>query len=435
MATRRSKAKNASPSSNSPPPSPAATRIPRVFASMTRMTRAPLGMRNEVLILLVLFLTSLAVLSSEDVGEYDTYAHSNNGGMDMVMDEVMMAMDSPQRMDAAPMMAKGGAAFRMSADPPPPPPPPGVVNLGAEFLQDLDSNLKDDAAKPSFKKMLMRDGSLTMSTAFTSPPTSPLPANVRLIPSHTSFSSLTENLRKEVSRISGAYVENERANSHEHYFTGSWRKKGHGSGSSRSSNVDRLVRLRNLAMTVKIPSESYEDFMQSLASMSEKEENGVQITEQSSNVKDVTNSYIDVVSRISVLESSEKALRRLMGAASTTRDVLDVERQLRNVINDKEGQAKQKAFYENGISLSTVRITLNERPPVTFDDPVDDTRWDPTKTVTKALNSLETGLVHLSDALIYTIIWAIPVLGAFWVGKMAWEKTMKRGGTTGGGVL
>ena len=126
------------------------------------------------------------------------------------------------------------------------------MNLGAEFLQDLDSNLKDDAAKPSFKKMLMRDGSLTMSTAFTSPPTSPLPSNVRLIPSHTSFSSLTENLRKEVSRISGAYVENERANSHEHYFTGSWRKKGHGSGSSRSSNVDRLVRLRNLAMTVKV---------------------------------------------------------------------------------------------------------------------------------------------------------------------------------------
>jgi hypothetical protein len=169
--------------------------------------------------------------------------------------------------------------------------------------------------------------------------------------------------------------------------------------------------------------------------MSKEEENGVQITEQSSNVKDVTNSYIDVVSRISVLESSEKALRRLMGAASTTRDVLDVERQLRNVINDKESQAKQKAFYENGVSLSTVRITLNERPPVTFDDPVDDTRWDPTKTVTKALNSLETGLVHLSDALIYTIIWAIPVLGAFWVGKMAWEKTTKRGGTIGGGVL
>ena len=122
MATRRSKAKNASPSSNSPPPSPAATHTPRVFASMTRMTRAPLGMRNEVLILLVLFLTSLAVLSSEDVGEYDAYAHPNKmeGGMDMVMDEVMMARDVPHKMDATPMMAKGGAAFRMSADPPPP---------------------------------------------------------------------------------------------------------------------------------------------------------------------------------------------------------------------------------------------------------------------------------------------------------------------------
>ena len=80
--------------------------------------------------------------------------------------------------------------------------------------------------------------------------------------------------------------------------------------------------------------------------MSNKVENGVQITDQSSNVQDVTNSYIDVVSRISVLESSEKALRRLMEAASSTRDVLDVEKQLRNVINDKERQVKQKVSID-----------------------------------------------------------------------------------------
>ena len=90
-----------------------------------------------------------------------------------------------------------------------------------------------------------------------------------------------------------------------------------------------------------------------------------------------------------------------------------------------------QAYYETGVSLSTVRITLNERPPITFDDPVDNTRWDPTKTVTKALNSLESGLVYLLDALIYTIVWAVPVLGALWVGKMAWEKARKGGGGTG----
>ena len=86
--------------------------------------------------------------------------------------------------------------------------------------------------------------------------------------------------------------------------------------------------------------------MQKIAGMSNKVENGVQITDQSSNVQDVTNSYIDVVSRISVLESSEKALRRLMEAASSTRDVLDVEKQLRNVINDKERQVKQKVSID-----------------------------------------------------------------------------------------
>ena len=51
--------------------------------------------------------------------------------------------------------------------------------------------------------------------------------------------------------------------------------------------------------------------------------------------------------------SSEKALRRLMESASTTREVLDVEKQLRNVITDKEKNAKQKTFYEKGAAFST----------------------------------------------------------------------------------
>ena len=127
------------------------------------------------------------------------------------------------------------------------------MNLGQEFLQDLDSNLREDASNPSFKKMLMRDGSLAMSTGFNSPATSSLPSNVKMIPSHTSFSSLAENVRVEVSQISGAYIENERASSYEHYVNEPLSRKGRGGGGGgRRSSEDRLVRLSNLAMTVKV---------------------------------------------------------------------------------------------------------------------------------------------------------------------------------------
>jgi len=101
-----------------------------------------------------------------------------------------------------------------------------------------------------------------------------------------------------------------------------------------------------------VPSESYDDFVDKLASLVSGGDSGVEVQEQATNVQDVTSSYIDVVSRIIVLESSEKvrrsesfcdifhsspfsfadslcssqALRRLMESASTTLEVLDVEK-------------------------------------------------------------------------------------------------------------
>jgi len=103
------------------------------------------------------------------------------------------------------------------------------------------------------------------------------------------------------------------------------------------------------------------------------------------------------------------------------------------VINDKESKAKQKAYYEKGVALSTVRITLNERPPITFDDPVDDPKtWNPKETFTKALKSVEGGAVAVIDALIFTAVWGVPTLMASVVLSWIYKKARSK---TGGGSI
>jgi len=73
--------------------------------------------------------------------------------------------------------------------------------------------------------MLMKDGRFTVSAPFTSASPSSLPPNVKLMPSHTSFASLATSLKEEVSAISGAYIENERANSYQHYVPQPYRPR------------------------------------------------------------------------------------------------------------------------------------------------------------------------------------------------------------------
>lgn len=374
---------------------------------------------------MLLFITSLICVAQE--GETDIGYGAGNAGMAGYAnspppppgeDDVMMISEDYafESSSAKAMPTKMSRSAPMSADMTP---PSMNTNLGGEFLSNLDSDQGGTSQEKPQEQMLIKDGTLSLSAAFTSSDPSSTPSNVQLVPSHTTFKSLTEIIREEISKISKAYVENERASSYEHYVSAPYNSR---------RRPPYTVRRNTLSITAKVPSNSFEDFFKTISSLANTN-TGIQLTERSANVQDVTSSYIDTVSRIGVLESSEKALRRLMESASTTRDVLDVEKQLRKVITDKEKNTKQKAFYEKGVAFSTVRLTLNERAPVTKDeDPIDDVGWDPMRTVSKALKKLESGIVILIDALIYTFVWAVPVLGAIWVFKIVWSKGRKTGG-------
>ena len=60
----------------------------------------------------------------------------------------------------------------------------------------------------------------------------------------------------------------------------------------------------------------------------------------------ITNTLASLAAPRYARRSSEQALTKLMTNAQTTQDVLNVEKQLRNVINQKESNVQQKNYYE-----------------------------------------------------------------------------------------
>ena len=118
-----------------------------------------------------------------------------------------------------------------------------------------------------------------------------------------------------------------------------------------------------------------------------------------------------------------------MEAATTTQDVLGVEKQLRNVVNEKESKAKQKAYFEKGVEMSTLTLQITERPPeLNYGDDGDNDfgGWSAFATLKRAMNSLSKWAAVAADALIFTAVWALPALGAFAIVRFGLSKLKLR---------
>ena len=189
----------------------------------------------------------------------------------------------------------------------------------------------------------------------------------------------------------------------------------------RGHNVDNNnVKIQQLSMTLRIPASDYDAFVSDLKS-SKVFGGGVEVTDSSFSVQDITGSYVDAVARINVLASSEQALIKLMDQAETTQDVLNVEKQLRTVINQKESNIQQKNYYEKSSALSTLVLQVNERPPVVKEDEGGGkvVGWSMVITFNKALKSVSRGAVIVADAGIFTAVWSVPVFLAYFTIRKA----------------
>ena len=143
--------------------------------------------------------------------------------------------------------------------------------------------------------------------------------------------ALLEAVTQRVTEL-GGYVENQRVYN----------------GSAYSSR-----RSRSASMTIRIPADMLEGFVDHVASHTN-------IVSRYVNVDDVTLAYVATESRVAALETEQARLLDLMAKAETMSDLLEVEARLTDVRYELESVTTQMNVLKNQVSYGTVNLNVDE---------------------------------------------------------------------------
>lgn len=111
--------------------------------------------------------------------------------------------------------------------------------------------------------------------------------------------------------------------------------------------------LRSSNLVIRIPAENLDTFTSTVDSL------GV-VYSYNESVKDVTEAYVDVESRIEVLAAEESALLSMLSSAKNVSETLTIRTRLSEVQADLASLKAQKATYDSQISYSTVNMYVRE---------------------------------------------------------------------------
>ncbi len=166
-------------------------------------------------------------------------------------------------------------------------------------------------------------------------------------------------------------------------------------------------RSRYAYMTLKIPSDKYEEFLA-------KDESFGNITNQNDSCDNITSQYVDTESRLAVLEAQRDQLLELMDRATSMEDIITIQTSLTEVVYQIENSTAQIRTYDNLVAYCTVTITLNEvisesvARTLTFGDRLSASFGDSLRT---ALEFVQ-GLII---ALVYVLPYAVVGLALFFI--------------------
>ena len=119
------------------------------------------------------------------------------------------------------------------------------------------------------------------------------------------------------------------------------------------SIYDSGRRYRSANLTVRIPADSIDAFLQDVGGLAN-------IVRQNKSIEDVTLSYVATESRLKALETEEARLLELLPQAENMTDLLEIEARLSEVRSELENYASQKRLYDNQIDYATIYIAIEE---------------------------------------------------------------------------
>jgi hypothetical protein len=161
------------------------------------------------------------------------------------------------------------------------------------------------------------------------------------------------------------------------------------------------------SITIRVPAEQLNTALDKIRAQSNQDP-----ISESANSQDVTNEYIDLQSRLKNLEAAEADLTKIMDQAYKTEDVLSVYNQLVSIREQIEVIKGQIKYYAESAHYSAIGVELIADAAV---QPIEIGGWQPQGVAKQAVEALIRSLQFLFNALIWIVIYVLPVLLALFV--------------------
>ena len=116
--------------------------------------------------------------------------------------------------------------------------------------------------------------------------------------------------------------------------------------------------MRYTNLVLRIPAEQLDVFLQSVSQIGT-------VTYENTSMRDVTDDYIDVESRLAALETEQETLLDLLKQAKSLSDTLEIQDRLTTVRGELESYKGQLKALDSKIDYSTVTMTVDEVERVT----------------------------------------------------------------------
>lgn len=130
----------------------------------------------------------------------------------------------------------------------------------------------------------------------------------------------------------------------------------HGTIADEHSTSDRHGRLLSSALTLRVPSDRFDQAMSGLGDLGE-------VAHESRTAEDVTTQVIDVDARIQAAERAIRQIERLLDRAARLSDIIAIESDLARRQADLDSLKSQQAWLSDQTSLGTITLDLRRSVP------------------------------------------------------------------------
>ncbi|MBP5618082.1 MAG: DUF4349 domain-containing protein [Clostridia bacterium] len=110
---------------------------------------------------------------------------------------------------------------------------------------------------------------------------------------------------------------------------------------------------RDAEITIRVPADKLDAFLSAAEGLGS-------VTYKTTAARDVTDTYVDVESRLATLTAEKEALTELLASAGSLSDILEVRNRLSQVTAELESLQARLNTMDSQIAYSTVNLTLRE---------------------------------------------------------------------------